>query len=189
MKLRRLAYVCMTLSFIMIMSGSVSFFISSLKNDQREVLHRISTVNDEFEEFSTKVSLFEERRELLYSNYLGDFYFDNMYQISLDLMEQLAVYENLVNDIENNITELDSLCKNIYYPDGKVNSKCINYKSIYEQVVNYFVSDISLYNSYVKKYNTYQKEQDNFIKINEYHTEKKYIDYNKDKKYDGKEED
>lgn len=189
MKLRKLAYICMTLSFIMIISGSVSCFISGLKNDQREVLHRIATVSDEFEEFSTQVSLFEEHRDFLYSNYLGNFYFDSMYQNSSDLNEQLSIYEKIVNSIKSYVIRLDSLCSDVYYPDGKINSKCVNYKNIYEQVVNYFVSDINLYNSYVKKYNTYQKEQSDFIKIEKYHTNKKYIDYNKDKKYDGKEED
>ena len=188
MKLRRFAYICMTVSFIMIMSGSVSFFISGLKHDQREVLQRSSTVSDEFEEFSTQVSLFEDYRESLYTNYLGNFYLENMYQNSDKAIEQLAIYEEMVNDIAKKITILDDLCKNVYYPDGEINSKCVNYKNIYEQVINYFVSDVSLYNSYVDKYNSYQKEQTIVIKIDKYHTDKKYIDYNKDKRYDGKED-
>ena len=33
---------------------------------------------------------------------------------------------------------------------------CKNYKSIYEQVVNYYVTDIHTYNDNVEKYNAYQ---------------------------------
>ena len=70
----------------------------------------------------------------------------------------------------------------MYYPDSNTNNKCSNYKVIYEQVANYFVSDIANYNKNVKQCN--KSITDNKISI--YKTNKKYIDYNNDKKYDGK---
>ena len=82
---------------------------------------------------------------------------------------------------------MDKLCTDVYYPDSKVNTKCVNYKSIYEQVVNYFISDINVYNKNVKEYNKEQNDNKDKM-IEEYKTNKKYIDYNNDKTYDGKEE-
>ena len=188
MNYRRLSYILMTLGFIMIMSGSVCSFLDGLKKDQRETYRRVFVVNDEFEIFSTNTSVFEEYRDNLYKKYLSTFYFDTMYQNDVELKKELSNYENIVDEISRNVKQLDSMCKEVYYPDNEANSKCINYKSIYEQVVNYFVSDISLYNSYVKKYNDYGNGQEGFKTLEMYSTKKKYIDYNLDKKYDGKEE-
>ena len=75
----------------------------------------------------------------------------------------------------------------IYYNDASVNSQCSNYKNIYEQVINYFVGDIKLYNDNVLKYNEYQKSIQSSLLVNNYVTDKNYIDYNGDKKYEGKE--
>ena len=75
----------------------------------------------------------------------------------------------------------------MYYPDGVINSKCNNYKAIYEQVVNYYVTDIKNYNNNIKKYNEYQKSINSNLILNIYKTDKDYIDYNEDKIFDGKE--
>ena len=68
-----------------------------------------------------------------------------------------------------------------------VKSKSIS-KNIYEQVVNYFVSDINFYNNKVEKYNEYQSSMGTLLRIKKYTTDKKFIDYNEDNQYDGKEE-
>ena len=52
---------------------------------------------------------------------------------------------------------------------------------IYEQVNNYFVGDIKTYNKNVIAYNSI-----NVNKVNVYQTSRNYIDYNKDKSFDGK---
>lgn len=185
---KKISYILMTFSFILIVSGSVSSFVAGLKKDQAETYRRVHVVNDEFEVFSTNTTVFEEYRDTLYKDYLSDFYFDTMYQNDSKLKNRLSNYENIVDEIAKNTKELKSLCKNVYYPDSEANSKCLNYKNIYEQVVNYFVSDIKLYNGYVVKYNEYAKDKEQFLSIQKYSTKKDFIDYNGDKKYDGKEE-
>ena len=60
--------------------------------------------------------------------------------------------------------------------------------TIYEQVVNYFVSDIEVYNKNIDKYNKYQEELETLYRLKPYDTDKQYIDYNHDKVFDGKEE-
>ena len=58
---------------------------------------------------------------------------------------------------------------------------------MYEQVINYFVLDVDDYNENVKKYNEYQITISSTSSIKEYSTNKKYIDYNGDKTFEGKE--
>ena len=80
------------------------------------------------------------------------------------------------------------MCDDVYYPESSINNKCINYKSIYEQVVNYFVTDINIYNKNIVNYNNYQASLGSGLLLKSYDTNKKFIDYNKDGSYDGKED-
>ena len=187
LKIRKVAYSMMTISFIFIMAGAVYTFILGLKQDQNEVSYRFSEVQNVFESFSTNTSLFENYREKLFNGILSNTYYDAFYRQDSVIKNNLSNYEKIVNDIEKNVEELKELCDDIYYNDASVNSQCSNYKNIYEQVINYFVGDIKLYNDNVLKYNEYQKSIQSSLLVNNYVTDKNYIDYNGDKKYEGKE--
>ncbi|MDO4996405.1 MAG: hypothetical protein Q4E69_04435 [Bacilli bacterium] len=173
---------------LLIFSGAVTIFIYNLRADQATVLKRMGDVGDVFEDFSTDVSIFEEERDSLYSEVLSNLYYDNMYVTDEPVKERLTKYENLVKDIEKYCTSLDKLCSDVYYPDSSINSKCSNYKSIYEQVVNYFVTDINFYNKSINDYNDYIKDVNSAAKIKNFETKYKYVDYNGDGKKDGSEE-
>ena len=185
--LRKFAYSMMTLSFIFIMAGSVYTFILGLKQDQNEVAYRFSEVQSVFENFSTNTSIFEDYRENLFNGILSNTYYDAFYKQDSVIKKNLSNYEDIVNNIEKNVIELKSLCDDVYYNDASVNTQCNNYKTIYEQVVNYFVGDIKLYNDNVLKYNDYQKSIQSSLVISYYVTNKNFIDYNGDNKYEGKE--
>ena len=186
--MKKIAMAMMTLSFILIISGGVSSFVLGLQRDKEEIYNRINDVNDEFEVFSTNTSVFENFRDELYNVVLSNVYYDTMYDEDKSVKNKLSNYENLVDELTKNTKKLDKLCTDVYYPDSKVNTKCNNYRSIYEQVVNYFVSDINVYNNNVNKYNEYQKNNNSILRVDKYKTSKKYIDYNGDKEFDGKEE-
>lgn len=188
MKVRKIAYFMMTLSFIMIISGGVSSFVISLKADREETYRRMSDVSDTFEVFSANTSVFEVFRDDLYNEFLGNTYFDAMYLQDGVIKNKLSNYENLVDQLRKNVSSLNKLCNDVYYPEGEVNNKCQNYKTIYEQVVNYFVTDINVYNKNVKKYNDYQLSLGLPYSIEKYKTKKVFIDFNGDKKFDGKED-
>ena len=187
MKLRKIAYIIMTLSFILIVSGSVSSFVTGLKADHQESYRRMNDVNNVFEVFSTNVSIFELNRENLYNTF-NTFYYDTMYKQDKTVKNELSNYEQLVDELTKNTYELNNLCEGMYYPDSVVNNRCSNYKNIYEQVVNYFVSDIEFYNSKITNYNEYQANNNTLFRIRKYTTNKTYIDYNGDNQFDGKEE-
>ena len=188
MNIRKLAYIFLTLSLVMIISGGFSSFLINLREDHQAVLRRMDDVSLLFEGFSTNTSIFEEYRESLYTEILDNMYYETMYTSDDTVKEKLHEYESIVDDIKKDVNKLDKLCGNVYYPQGDANSMCENYKSIYEQVVNYFVSDINSYNENVKKYNEYQKTVQSNLSIKKYKTDYDYIDYNGDQVFDGKEE-
>lgn len=185
-KLNSISFVLIGLSLLMIFSGCVSSFIIGLREDQAQVMARMDDVSNSFEEFSTEVSLFEEQRDTLYEGVLSNFYYETMFQEDTIVKNKLSNYEALVNEIDKKRNSLDKLCSEVYYPDSAINSKCVNYKSIYEQVINYFVTDINYYNKTVNSYNSYAKSLGNPNVVSNYKTKKTFIDYNKDGKYDGR---
>ena len=184
MNSKKIAYILMTLSIIMIISGGVSSFLIGLQADRVLTLNRIDEVKDEFEVFSTNTSVFESYRDELYNVVFSNVYFDTMAVYDTDVKNKLSNYENLVDELTKNTDNMSKLCDDMYYPDSDVNSKCLNYKSIYEQVVNYFVSDINVYNTNIDKFN----QLNTGVVLQHYETKKKFIDFNNDKKFDGKEE-
>lgn len=186
MNLKKISIILFTLGFVFIVSGSFSMFLQGLRDDKQQILNRIDDVSDEFEVFSANTSAFEEYRDNLYGDVLEGIVCENLINNNKDINNKLSNYENLVDELESNVSKLNKLCDDVYYPDSSTNKKCLNYKTIYEQAVNYFVGDIKSYNNNVVKCN---KEFTNGSKISKYKTSKKYIDYNNDKKYDGKEEE
>lgn len=185
MKINKIAYSLLGLSFVLIMSGGFSLFVTSLRNDKQVTLNRMEEVNGIFEDFSATTSIFESYREDLYAEVLQGIVCDQLATNYTVVENKLSNYENIVDEIDKKVVKMDKLCDEVYYPDSSVNSKCSNYKNIYEQVVNYFVSDVSVYNKNVSQCNVDLQQAG--IKLKEYKTKKKYIDYNEDKKYEGKE--
>lgn len=185
---RNIAFLMVGVGFLMIFSGCVSSFVIGLKSDQASVRARMEDVNHTFEEFSTSVSLYEEQRDLLYSQILSSFFYETMYVEDVIVKNRLSNYEAIVDEIDKKRIELDNLCNEVYYPDSSINSKCVNYKSIYEQVINYFVTDINYYNKTVSDYNGYATSLGNPNLVKKYETKKKFIDFNNDKNFDGREE-
>ena len=164
---KKLPFILMAISFVMIVSGCVSSFVFNLRSDQQKVRSRMTEVSDSFEEFSTNTSLFEEMRDELYTNVLKSVYYDSLFQDDELIKNKLSNYENMVDELGKQVKLLDKMCEDVYYPESSVNNKCNNYKTIYEQVVNYFVGDIILYNNNIKSYNNYQATNGSNLLLNE----------------------
>jgi hypothetical protein len=174
------------LSLVLLISGGVTSFLVSLKEDRELTLKRMVVVNDEFDDFSNSTTSFESYRDELYNNVLGSLYYDSLGNDDANIKNVLSNYEAMVDSLEKKAKSLDDLCKNVYYPDSSVNSKCNNYKSIFEQVNNFFVGDIALYNKNIDSYNTFQLSNGSTMQLQYYTTKKEYIDYNSDGIFDGK---
>ena len=182
MKGKKWAFILLAVSLVLLISGGVTSFLISLKEDRELTLQRMVVVNDEFEDFSTSTTAFETYRDELYNNVLGVLYYDTMGNDDANIKNVLSNYEAMVDSLGKKAKSLDDLCADVYYPDSSVNSKCNNYKAIYEQVVNYFVGDVVLYNKNIDSYNQYVGSN----ALNYYVSKKDYIDYNGDKIFDGK---
>ncbi|MDD5888725.1 MAG: hypothetical protein PUC82_04475 [bacterium] len=163
-------------------------FVYGLKKDQAATLLRMDDVSLEYKNFSSAVDEFNDIRNSLYLGVFENIYYDTMATTDVTVKETLAEYEGVVDKVTKAALELENLCGTIYFPDSNVNSECKSFGSVYEQIVNAFLSDVQLYNDNIVQYNNYQKGNGQTDLLEEYKTDKKYIDYNNDKKYEGKEE-
>ena len=184
MKSKKIGLAILMISIVMIISGTVCAFVVSLKADREATQARMLVVNDEFENFNQSVSAFETEREALYTQYLGNVFYDTLAKDDTMLKEKLSNYESVVDGIAKQVKTMDGLCKDVYYPDSSVNSKCSDYKLVYEQVMNYFVSDVGVYNNTIKTFNEQYAKNNKLVN---YETKKDYVDFNKDGAFDGKE--
>ena len=186
MNIRKIAYGLLTLSLVLIMSGGFSSLLIGLRKDKENTLNLMKVVDDEFETFSANTSVFESFREDLYAEVLEGIVCNQLILNDAAVKNKLSNYENLVDELSKNVKKLDKLCVDVYYPNSTTNNKCLNYKSIYEQVNNYYVTDINNYNKNIKQCNSSASGDTMLLK--EFKNDKKYIDFNGDKKFDGKEE-
>lgn len=185
---RKYAYYLLALGIVLIISGAFSSFLVGLKKDRELVVRRMDDVSSAYETFNTYVSFYGDYREDFHESILENLYYETMYNSDTLVKNEFVKYEKMVDEITDSVKELDALCKDVYYPEGNINSMCMNYSTIYEQVMNYFVTDVDDYNEIVKQYNSYQTSTNSNYYVKEYSTTKYYIDYNGDRVFEGKEE-
>lgn len=165
----------------------IGLFIGSMRKDKKETKKVMDLIIKDSEKFENSVVSFNEKREKVYSTIFVETYYDTIRENYETWNNQLKDYEQTIDQLETTSKNLKKYCNGMYYSKAEVNQKCNDFSSLYEEVVNTFVSDITSYNKMIKEYNEYMKEKNSNETLNEYNTKKKYIDYNKDKSYSGKE--
>ena len=116
MNIRKIAYAMLSLSLVLIISGCFSSFLTGLKQDQEVVYHRMEDVTASYEAFSTNVSFFGDYREDFHESILENLYYETMLNTDSLVKTELTKYEDMVDDIMDEVKKLDSLCKDVYYP-------------------------------------------------------------------------
>lgn len=166
----------------------VGWLLVSFKIDKEQTNGQMSKVNDVYNDFSSEIDNFNDTRNQLYLDVFENTYYDSLSANDIKFKESFTNYEKTVDAVVEKALRLEKYCKNVYYSDSKVNKKCSEYGLVYEQIINAFVSDVELYNKNIENYNKYQSDNGGILFLNSYVTKKKYLDYNGDKKYQGKEE-
>lgn len=172
---------------IILVFGIITYFVISFNNDKKETLNRMNRISTSYDEFKEEVSNFNQVRQDLYTNVFNGIYYDTL-KVNYDIWKnKLSNYEDIVEEINDDNTFLEKYCNGIYYPDQEINNKCNAFSMAYEEINNLFVYDIELFNKNIGSYNEYIEEQDGNNKLDLYKTDKKYIDYDSDGEYLGKE--
>lgn len=181
-------YIMIIISIFMIISGGISSLIIGLKQDRKETYARMEEVNVSNDEYSKMIIAFEDARDVLYEDILTKLTYDNMISLQKFIITNLSNYEAGVDEIEKQYKKIDKLCNNVYYPDSSINTICNSYNTTFEQVNNYFVSDIDTYNKMVDNYNNYIKKTNPNLVVEKYKATRKIKDIDDDGEIVGKDE-
>lgn len=171
--------------------GLIVMFISGVKKDQKEMNKRMESITKSYASFTKKIEEFNKTRDALHTEFLDKVYYETLATQDTGFKNKLKDYEEMVSNIS--LSTKDNLRKycvdDVYYSSAEVNNQCASFKSGYEEMVNTFVDDINRYNSNLAQYNKWLDDNGltTSIHLEPYQTKKKYIDYNNDGEYAGKE--
>lgn len=193
MKKNKTIKILIILGITLVVWGFIIMFIGSVKKDQKEMNERMDSIIKAYSKFEKKMDEFNEMRDSLHKEFLDKVYYETLVSQDTGYKNKLKEYEELVSKIS--LSTKDNLRKycvdDIYYSSSDVNNKCASFKLGYEEMVNSFVDDVNRYNSNLVQYNNWldNNGKKDSIHLEAYETKKKYIDYNKDGEYSGKEAD
>lgn len=181
--------ILFVLGIFLIIAGLITNFTMSFSADKEEVSKRMKEVNETYKVFKREASNFSNTRDNLYDNVFAELYFETLNLSINNCLIELEKYEQKLDEMEEIAEKLKASCGDIYFPETDINTKCKTYALSYEEMVNYFMNDIVQVNQNIEEYNKYNVENNTGVPpIQKYNTTKNYIDFNKDKKYAGKED-
>ena len=180
MKKKMIIIIC---SIVLIIGILITWFIISINNDKKKTLKRMDNIVSQYDKFKESVLEFNDNREKIYNEMFNDLYLDTIKSNYGVWISKLSEYEKFVDKVNKESFDLKKQCKNVYYPNQEINNKCRAFIIAYEEVNNYFVSDVDLFNRNIDSYNNEEESS-----LDKYKTKKIYIDFDGDKKYRGKEE-
>lgn len=162
---------------------------SGLKEDQKETKKTMKLVLDSYDNFNNRVEEFSNYRNKFYEM-KEDLFLETLGEKADEWNEFMVKYADSISEVEKSSKNLKKNCE-IKYGDVNTNSKCTAFKANYEAAHNYYISDVKLYNELIDDYNKWNSEEGNKypkVEKGKYSVYKKYIDFDKDGEFFGKEE-
>ena len=164
-------------------------WVDGLKQDRALTQAKMDEILEAYPNFNQSVDDFSNLRNQFYS------YKENLYLETL--RDNAEVWNNFMDSYATGIQKVEDTARVLKedcqseYGDVNVSSKCTTFKANYEAAMNYYISDVKMYNQMVDEYDKYNSENGGtFAKVNKakYVAYKDYIDYDEDGECFGKEE-
>ena len=163
-------------------------WFSGLKEDRAATQAKMDKILEAYPTFNQMVNDFSNLRNQFYS-YKEDLYLETLRDNAEAWNTFMSNYADGIQKVEDSAQVLKENC-DLEYGDVKVSTKCTNFKVNYEAAMNYYISDVKLYNQMVSEYEKYNTESGGkypVVNKAEYKIYEDYIDYDKDGEYFGKE--
>lgn len=163
-------------------------WFSELKEDRAVTQEKMDKILEAYPTFNQMVNDFSNLRNQFYS-YKEDLYLETLRDNAEAWNTFMSNYADGIQKVEDSAQVLKENC-DLEYGDVKVSTKCTNFKVNYEAAMNYYISDVKLYNQMVSEYEKYNTEGGGkypVVNKAEYKIYEDYIDYDKDGEYFGKE--
>lgn len=164
-------------------------WVDGLKEDRAATQAKMDEILEAYPNFNKAVDEFSNLRNQFYG-YKEDLYLETLRDNAEAWNTFMAGYANGIQKVEDTAKVLKEDCQS-EYGDVNVSSKCTTFKANYEAAMNYYISDVKMYNQMVDEYDKYNAQNGNkYPTVNEgkFPVYTDYIDYDKDGEYFGKEE-
>ncbi len=171
-----------------VLFGIGCIWAKGLKEDQKETKAKMKLVLEAYPSFNESVNGLADKRNILYE-YRDELYFETLSESTEVWNKFMEEYAEGIKNVESTAKVLKDNCK-VKYGDVGTNSKCTAFKANYEAAHNYYITDVTAYNKLVDNYDEWNKENGGKYKsINKagFPVYKKYIDFDNDGEYFGKE--
>lgn len=177
----RTKYLIIILIITLVISGIVIFIID-FKHDADKTAKTMQIIKKASVKLDNNITEYNINRNNL-ADKTSTYYKDNFVNDYKNIIEILDNQEQTITKTTKNIKILDKNCQTNIFNDSSINNICNTYKLTYEQIINVYVNDIKNFNNLVDTYNNETK-----LNLKKYTTSSinKYIDYNKDGKYEAK---
>jgi len=131
------------------------------------------------------------QRTIIYNEIFQDNYYSDMNDNISNWNNLMDKYNELINKIDNNSKYLKENCNNLEYYHLEITPKCDSFVNNYEMMINYYISDVTVYNNNIDSYNLWITENfiesSNIIDKFDKNVYTEYIDFDNDGVFLGKE--
>lgn len=162
-------------------------FVKNFTEDQKKTLEVMEKIKEEYKSFSPLVEKFSEARTNFHIAKEELFFLDSINDNKDTIITMMTSYNNLVMNVHTSSAYLQENCAR-EYANASVNNTCNLFKQGYEAVMNYYITDIGVYNSIATEYNAWLTENSltfEPLTLQEFTLHENYIDYDKDGSYLG----
>lgn len=177
---------CLIIVLLILLGIFIYNFVKNMEEDKKETLKTMEIIKEKYKTFSPMVEEFTKKRAAFYAMKDEKFYLENIEENQEEILNFMTEYENFVLNVHKQNDYLEKNCQR-KYSDNRVNNTCNLFKQGYEAVMNYYMTDLKVYNEFVGSYNTWAKENniENALDIKSFSLYTSYIDYDKDGSYLG----
>lgn len=169
----------------LIIGGAI--FIKNFNEDKKKTLAIMEQIKVKYKDFSPLVENFSEERAKFYTAKEELFFLESIDDNREEINTLMSEYNALVMNVHTSSAYLQENCDR-KYSSSSVNNTCNLFKQGYEAVMNYYITDIEIYNSLAQEYNEWITENDLAIEPlskQQFSLYESYIDYDKDGSYLG----
>lgn len=186
-KNKTIAIIISTVSILLILVSILTYhFVQNMREDKKQTLAIMEQIKEKYNEFSKMVESFTHKRADFYEMKENAMYLESMQENRADIEKFMSEYELVVLEIHNKNTYLQDNCQR-RYSDHRVNNTCELFKQGYEAVMNYYITDLKVYNTIIESYNAWVTEngEEGFLNKITFSLYNDYIDYDNDGSYLG----
>lgn len=163
-----------------VMITAITIFILTIVKDRKEKNSNMESIRNNYNLLTTSINNYNEIRSK-YNEMSSVLLIDSYKEKHEEFVSLLEEYNKEMENIDTYITNIKLRCTGIYN-DSEINKVCNSYKTVYEKLVNLYISDIDNYNDFITKYNENKNEELELIKK----VHDSYIDFDDDgSKYGG----